>query len=120
MENQKQITENNKLLAEFLGLTLEQEQERIFIQGLGTKLIEDTFNTDWNWLMEVVEKIENITIQKLSFNFNIQKDGVSLFYSHINEPKEQIEMYFEWRQKTKIANTYKIAIEFIKWYNEQK
>lgn len=42
------IAENNKLIAEFLGLQLNEDQERLFISGLGTKLIDKTFNTDWN------------------------------------------------------------------------
>jgi hypothetical protein len=119
MENQKQITENNKLLAEFMN---HKPTFDVYIDDVLTTLERPikNYNSDWNWLMEVVDKIENIVIQKLSFSFNIQKDRVSLFYSHINEPKKQIEMYFEWGQKTKIANTYKIAVEFIKWYNEQK
>jgi hypothetical protein len=117
MEYLKQISKNNILIAEFMGF----EWYEINTPFTAVRDLNGVrhFATNWDDLMLLVEKIENITIQKLSFSFNIQKDRVSLFYSHINEPKKQIEMYFEWGQKTKIANTYKIAVEFIKWYNKQ-
>ena len=119
------ITENNKLLAEFLGLTLEQEQERIFIQGLGTKLIEETFNTDWNWLMEVVEKIESLGYRTLTENecFMITKSKLSSFdirskddYSTIFSDNYEINHY----GSGKTDNTYNACVEFVKWYNKNK
>jgi hypothetical protein len=122
MENQKQITENNKLLAEFLGLTLEQEQERIFIQGLGTKLIEDTFNTDWNWLMEVVEKIES-----LNENINVEiKSKYNRFSnkrlnqtSFINSENYELVSH-SGLNESKLESVYQAVIQFVKWYKEQK
>ena len=57
---------NNKLIAEFMGHKLGldgdgmgEPQCRIFENGLGTKRIEDTYNKSWDWLMPVIEKIEN-------------------------------------------------------------
>ena len=119
-------TENNILIAEFLG---EKKQPFNFPQH-GTLRLNGEFKTEffseqlkfhsnWNWLMEVVEKIEKTTCSKLFFSFEIKKDSVSLFYSHIDDLEKQVEMYFEWGQKTKIDNTYKVVVEFIKWYNEQ-
>tara|TARA_R110000868_G_scaffold226677_1_gene479342 strand:+ start:756 stop:1067 length:312 start_codon:yes stop_codon:yes gene_type:complete len=56
----------NKLIAEFMGHKLGldgdgmgEPQCRIFENGLGTKRIEDTYNKSWDWLMPVIEKIEN-------------------------------------------------------------
>jgi len=122
--------ENNKLIAEFMGafaLDIEEEDgfwyltDGLFPHGYDRICFGAMkYASDWNWLMEVVDKIESLNVQKLSFNFNIQKDRVSLYYAHISEPKKQIEMYFEWGQKTKIENLNKIVVEFIKWYNEQK
>jgi len=130
------MEENNILIAEFLGYRLRggcidfrgdepfTEVTSITngeVNSLGYVFYEDDlkFHKDWNWLMEVVDKIEGLSFQKLSFNFNIQKDRVSLNYTHVSEPKKSTEMFFEWGQKTKIENIYKIAVEFIKWYNQQ-
>lgn len=100
--------ENNKLIAEFMGLQLEQEQDRIFIKGLGTKLIEETFNTDWNWLMEVVQKIKIIdskAIGSLQLDLlHYQRNNKTIFDLYILEEKEYV---------------YSACIDFINWYNNQ-
>lgn len=100
---------NNKLIAEFLGIQLEEGQERIYINGLGTKLIEETFNTDWNWLMEVVEKIENYNYSATLFIIEDER-------CHINS---QNGFEIDSVGHTKIEATYNACVEFIKWYNEQ-
>jgi hypothetical protein len=116
---------NNELLAEFMGLVESTIPNRYWteksLEGFGMgKLKELNYDTDWNRLMLVVDKIESVKIDKLYFNIQINKDKVSLFYTHISDPTKQIEMFFEWGQENKIANTYKIVVEFVKWYNEQK
>ena len=91
-------TENNRLIAEFLGLQLEQDQERLFINGLGTKLINETFNTDWNWLMPVIEKILDISLNL-----------------------DTMEMYYNITDCIpNITQTHIAVTDFIKWYNENK
>ena len=96
--------ETNKLIAEFMGLQLEQDQERLFISGLGTKLINETFNKDWNWLMGVVEKIYQTDLyydKYIDFNSSMIDSG-------------KIKL------STNIQNVYNQVVEFIKWYNEQQ
>jgi hypothetical protein len=118
------IEENNKIISEFMGYHYVPEttlaHDYFMVKGRYIRPHGIKFDTDWNWLMEVVEKIETIKIDKLYFNVQIDKDKVSLFYTHINEPTKQTEMFFEWGQKNKIANIYKIVVEFVKWYNENK
>ncbi len=116
-------TENNKIIAEFMGYIDNGCSEEGFLINPITNYDEDInelkFHSDWNWLMEVVEKIESLKVDNLSFNFEIQKDVVTLCYTHTRTPKEQTDMYFEWGQKTKIGNVYEIVVKFIKWYNQQ-
>ena len=112
-------TDNNKLLAEFMG----KEWHNSFFAGvsiISPSNITYKFHTDYNWLMQVVDKIETIKKDNLYFNIQIDKDKVSLFYTHISEPTKQTEMFFEWGQENKIANIYKIVVEFVKWYNQTK
>lgn len=105
---------NNKLIAEFLGwdinspstfpIHLHQEEET---QGHW----EFKFDTDWNWLMEVVDKIDS-----LGYIFKLQGNSATFFKNKTF--KEPI-----WNDSfignTKIEATYNAVVEFIKWYNEQ-
>jgi len=115
----------DKLLAGFLGMKPHHNDSNVMILNINGinypfEVSELNYDTDWNRLMLVIEKIESVKIGKLYFNIQIDKDKVSLFYTHISEPTKQIEMFFEWGQENKINNTYKIVVEFVKWYNEQK
>lgn len=106
----KNIIENNKLIAEFLG---EKEQPYNFPQH-GTLRLNGDFKTeffdnqlqfhkDWNWLMEVVEKIESLEDNNQLMDCFKQSNKVC-----------SLPIY------TKIEAVYNACIEFIKWYNQQK
>lgn len=102
---------NNKLIAEFLGWDinspstfptyLHQEEET---QGHW----ELKFNTDWNWIMEAVDKIERD-----------YKISVLISWQHCVIESVNSDFRIEKDSDTKIKATYKAVIEFIKWYNEQ-
>ena len=102
--------ENNKLIAEFLNLTSQVIFEQVFTvsENGKTKFYkkdELEFHTDWNWLMQVVEKIEseNIVCFKIQGN-NCYCEGN--FKYGITAP-------------SKINAVYTVCVEFIKWYNNQ-
>jgi hypothetical protein len=115
----KTTEENNRLIAEFLGLQLEQDQERLYINGLGTKLINETFNKDWNWLMEVVEKIENLTNENnfILYDFTIFSDAVLIADQQGNEVI-LINKSDNGEFTTKIEATYLACVRFIEGYNK--
>jgi hypothetical protein len=100
-------TENNTLIAEFMGGIVVNESEiyfdvALFRYTLYTKNIpfdELLYDTDWNWLMEVVEKIKTI---------------VSLM--EIPYTNELISALITVNKKA----VYNACLEFIKWYNENK
>ena len=110
---------NNKLIAEFLGWTLDnpstfptelhQEEE---LQGFW----ELRFDTDWNWTIKAVEKIENITINDIIFDVFITKEKTHINYSKNSEWFSNIFLH---QGNTKIENTYNAIVEFIKWHNQQ-
>ena len=106
--------ENNKLIAEFLGETKQPFEFSQFgyINSLGEW--KDTFfdnqlkfHSDWNWLMEVVEKIES-----LGYRVEIAKHICRIYLSN----KETIIIS---ENTPKIEAVYIACVEFIKWYNNQ-
>ena len=116
MEDTTQILENNKLFAEFLGLVKNTATNKYWTkkskEGFGCgECLEIKFHSDWNYLIQVVEKIES-----LGFKSRIQKKDTfneCLFYNKNNNIGYISEC-------TKIESVYKACLEFIKWYNEQK
>jgi hypothetical protein len=91
---------NNKLLAEFINCENPQAWEDV----------PSLFEYDWNWLMQVVEKIES-----LNFAIKVVVNEALIFC----EDWESLD-YIYAREKTKIEAVYNACVEFVKWYNEQK
>ena len=136
-------TENNKIIAEFMGAKeiITETTHRIYkefeMYGI-IESIEDRedikhfyqpeemlFNSDWNWLMEVVEKIESISFEEDNFiNVTIGNEAKFIyddgcgFDCTIQDAHGKL---FELStcEHTKIKTVYNACIEFIKWYNEQ-
>ena len=106
----EEIIENNRIIAEFIGLKVEDEDERIFINGLGTRLLEDTFNKSWDWLMQVVEKIESLEDNR--YNIEINNLWCNIYDTKIMD-------VFEYMEDSKINSVYGACLEFIKGYNSQ-
>jgi hypothetical protein len=97
-------TENNKVIAEFMGMKPINKNEsngiwNCTIKAHGFNIVQHlSFHSDWNWLMEVVEKIERVG--KTEFKFSVEFEKVKL--------------------SSNIESVYNACIEFIKWYNENK
>lgn len=114
-------TENNKLLAEFLGWKighpeiLELRWSNEWFEGMDKKTTKGYlyFNSDWNWLMQVVEKIENTSYKEDSF-FNVHIG--SLADCTIQNAK--YEQIINKISTTKIEAVYDACVEFVKWYNK--
>ncbi|MGL5713284.1 MAG: hypothetical protein ACRCX2_09715 [Paraclostridium sp.] len=107
-----QILENNKLIAEFLGLNLYRGYWYKSTTATERKICKEQalkFHNDWNWLMKVIEKIRVID-SKAKGNFKIKllhyhRNNKTIFDLSILEGKEYV---------------YNAFLEFIKWYNENK
>ncbi len=133
--------ENNKLIAEFMGMEYDKETDRWYDKE--AKLPEPyhkyiPFHYSWDWLMPVVEKIEMMLVpfpekyRKIGRLKNVTK--ASVWFQIIYDDKAE---FLGWsfsvaldptgiikeddtRYKTKIEATYKAVVEFIKWYNTQE
>ena len=110
---------NNKIIAEFMGFEIKNKINYVpsslpnFMKKAEHLKVDKSenlpFHNDWNWLMQVVEKIESI-----GFTFETKKN-----WARITRKGENIILRWE-EDKTKIEAVYNACIEFIKWYNENK
>ena len=96
--------EDNELLAEFIGFDVLSNGHYQYESELTRTLPE--FNSDWNWLMQVVEKIESLNHKNNEEHFQL----VSFIHHWLRRKHKEL---------TKIEAVYNACIEFIKWYNEQ-
>lgn len=108
--------ENNKLIAEFMGVyqddkgywgfTNTKEHQRWHTD----RFLDAThYDTNWNWLMEVVSKIES-----LGNDVAITSNYVQIAY---NNGEDFISV--ELKGRIMLEAVYNACVEFIKWYNEQ-
>lgn len=113
--------ENNKLIAEFLGgYQYDNHDDFITFDETNNIFSNDTislknlkFHTDWNWLMEVVEKIESLGYStELKFIAGL---GNTMFFISGGAEVPLNRRIF----KTKIEAVYNACVTFIEWYNEQ-
>ena len=112
MEN---ITENNRLIADFMGLDVFYDTKVHHETAEKNKVTEMKYHSDWNWLMPVVEKIESLVFTNdIYYNFNIL--GGCQVYVISSDMEELIDV----SAKTKLLSVYEAVIEFIKWYNLNK
>jgi hypothetical protein len=114
-------TKNNRLITEFMGLKSPYELPQfgtLKINGeFKTEFNEDQlkYHKDWNWLMEVVDKIDSIELKNNTFAVDIFQTGCQIFqYGEYNNE------FITTEGKTRIEATYDAVVRFIKWYNKQK
>ena len=98
-------TENNKIIAEFLSVESSYHKGHyICPNGIATEPKDMRFDSDWNWLMEVVDKIYETDLyydKYIDYNSSMfSNGGITL--------------------GTRIDRVYNACIEFIKWYNLNK
>ena len=127
MEN---IIENNKMIAEFLDWEFDDLSETFetpFLKLVDPQAFGDEqfscklqdfeldFHTDYNWLIKVVEKIENLQDENncAIYNVRIEQCFVEIIINHISETIVEVD------SNSKIQAVYQACVEFIKWYNEQ-
>jgi hypothetical protein len=100
--------ENNKLIAEFMGVYYNENDETYYSNCCELDSTMDSpryitddptelkFHTSWDWLMPVIDKCYELT----------EDDEMMEIVTHL--------------QVIDMNNTHKAVVEFIKWYNKSK
>lgn len=110
--------ENNKLIAEFMGFEIDNteviipEFQRIikfkttedYFESSIFKFTELKFNKSWDWLMPVIQKIEQISVNNQKVINWIRTTDKTIFEMKLTE--------------SNIEKAYIKVIEFIKCHNE--
>lgn len=116
------MREENKLIAEFMGYTLDDENLESFRIMNNNKIeyilaTNMKYSTSWDWLMPVVEKIRKINCYDRGDIFNVQfiisNDRIE-FYQGGYTKKESY-----WYHNNGIESVYKAVIGCITMYNNE-
>jgi len=133
--NKINVEENNKLIANFMEYPYFLSDSGVDSWGdddverweVGfddyCKVDELKFNSSWNWLMEVVDRIEKLGYDTLiSKGYAISNYGT--YYVEIGRDfymdEENKEVILSFLTNSKIESTYLAVRTFIKWYNGKK
>ena len=119
----EEILNGNKLIAEFMSLEIITDGISWFdtnYKSLGN------YDSSWDWLMPVVEKIENLEfgkwyvhIQGNTVNIEDGNDDIGLWDFHINNDDPIMSIFPSNKNLKPIEAVYIAVTEFIRWYNEQ-
>lgn len=135
MKTKEEIVESNKLIAKFMGVRPEKTKftENWYdgqelkdaglpfspgIHGNGTDTLK--FYSSWDWLMPVVEKIENLDQDKRvthMYSVEISGNGTSIQPSIWGGDRWLIRHN---SNNNRLPNTYRSIVEFIVWYNKKQ
>ena len=124
------MKENNKMIAEFMGLIIRDKegnlptcslQHKLFVREEWDKLYLASpyspngpdYHKEWNWLMPVVEKIESLSI--VSFEKNLQEEGD--YQCLFTKGNDILICHYA---DTSVEATYKAVVEFINQYNKNQ
>lgn len=132
---QQEILESNKLIAEFLGSKFindapEDYPNGYYYQPKGVEYDCPTgesdewcFNSSWDWLMPVVEKIEKIENNYHGrFGVHIISNACTIQATNFRPDKKipyPPHYFSDHIGNNKIESVWLAVVEFIKWYNNQ-
>lgn len=119
---EKEIIEGNRFFAEFI--TGQSKESKVFFD-LNCTVNELKYHSSWDWLMPVVEKIEHLYADETSLpRFTISSHDCNFAVSYPRKYKSWIVGCYskspeKIKANSKIEAAWKVALEFIKWYNSQ-
>jgi len=119
--SENEIIEGNRLIANFLGFQYNSQKT----------YLNQKYHSSWDWLMPVVNKIENIgsiveihgtrhALEKI--NLHSCRIHYSVFNTVTDKYVADETVLFKYNTKfniSKINCVYEAVVEFIKWYNKQ-
>lgn len=114
--DQKQIAENNALIAKFMGLDVGHDNF-IPINGVWTKI---KYHSSWDWLMPVIDKIEAVEMDEgywsaYPFSFDM---GRSWCFIKVDGGHSEEVVPGSRGEDNRVLHAYTAVVQFIKWLDE--
>lgn len=114
----KNIVENNKLIAEFLGYSQphpDYPNTTYWYKKDCQPITILLFHSDWSWLMRVVDKIEGFEDENrcAKYNIKIEQCFVEIIENHTSDTIISTDA------NSKLEAVHNACVEFIQWYNQQ-
>lgn len=97
----------------------ESETCKDFRPELGWDLGNGKYNSSWDWLMPVIDKIESIYDNSIAVKINGIDCTISTGSQYAIAYPEK-DCHIEIRGKNRFEATYKAVVKFIKWYNSNE
>ena len=118
------MIENNKLLAEFMGFSFIERKSKYLVDVKSYLKDESAssykFDSDWNWLMEVVEKIEQSNKVNTGFSQLCKSKLKNNYHFYLEISLHNKSDYKKTTEaSSKIEAVYNGCVEFIKSYNKK-
>lgn len=128
--SKENIIKNNELIAEFMGGKYETNLPFAYTKSGWTDTPANSsnqivqshtfkYNSSWDWLMPVIEKIQKLGYVCVIYGNYCNIIEKDLFTKKYDGEGFNIDYYSESIDNV-IEAVYKCAIEFIKWYNQNK
>ena len=118
---------NNKLIAEFMmGRKVEDGLNApmmAYLDNEGNYYHEDElrYHNSWNWLMPVVEEIEEIALEEVKGVYKRHRFCVNFNFTQAEITDMSTGMIVGYGDVgRKLDSTYEAVVEFINWYNKNK
>ena len=131
--SEQEILEGNRLIADFMQVDYSGKEQIMWRPGAYIPFTEKClrYHSSWDWLMSVVNKIENIgsiveihgtrhALEKI--NLHSCRIHYSIFNTVTDKYVADEIVLFRYNTKfniSKINCVYEAVVEFIKWHNQQ-
>ncbi len=111
------MNDKNKLIAEFMGLKTEGQMQSYKL--LHYKNTCGLYHSSWDWLMPVVEKIDQLLADDDFVTISYNRCFIEICNPSWIFPNTKSESFtIESIGDTRIETTLNAVCEFITWYNE--
>jgi len=115
------MREKTKLIARFMGDTIDIENQKgLFVLNTTMDKVSHELNYhNWGDLMRVVDKIQET--YETDEHYGVLID-ITTTYVRISVVEEDFEstVDFKIEDTTKLKATFKVVVDFIEWYNDNK